>query len=122
MNLDLYFYEQIGSRYYLRITRLGLAAIMLLTVVPIMGILFLLAVNTNSPAKNTNVTITTLPASDPLPPTVIHQAPPPSFPKMRKRAVASLPQTITKPITNQSITNEQPSPQATQSLPGKFSN
>lgn len=65
-NYDLYFYEQIGSRLYLRITRLGVIVIVLLTVIPITLMLLLLLFI--SPAKETkpDITIRTLPARSPV--------------------------------------------------------
>lgn len=54
---SLYYYEQIGSRFYLRITRLGLVLILLLTIVPVIAILSLFLLNQTKPMPDVDVTI-----------------------------------------------------------------
>jgi hypothetical protein len=61
---SLYYYEQIGSRFYLRITRLGLALILLFTIVPVIAILSLFLLNQATPMPDVDVMIKPRPADN----------------------------------------------------------
>ena len=87
----LFFYEQVGSRYYLRFTGLALVLIVLLTVVPTSLILALFLWNRSSAPEEINVNIAdptpdghVYPAIVPLPPPVTIPRPiqPSTMPKM----------------------------------------
>lgn len=58
---DLFFYEQVGTRYYLRFTRLALVLVACLTVIPIMAIFALFFTQRRADLKNVNVDITVPP-------------------------------------------------------------
>jgi hypothetical protein len=61
---ELFFFEQVGSRSYLRFTNLALFLIVFLTVVPMAAILTLFLWNRSSESENINVNIVS-PASTP---------------------------------------------------------
>ena len=91
---EFFYYERVGSRYYLRFTGLTLLLIVGLTVVSIVMLLtlFFLSDHSNT-SKEVNVNIT-VPKSSPYPLSpVITQPPPPSQPKAIKLPSDS----VTKP-------------------------
>lgn len=102
----LFFYEQVGSRYYLRFTGLALFLIVCLTVVSIILIFSLFLWNRTSSPENINVNITVpspTPHNDEQP--IIQPAP--SAPKLPKvvrqpRPVMPTPQLPSAPAGNDS--------------------
>ena len=64
---SLFYFEQIGSRSYLRITRLGLILVLLFTVIPIIALLSLFLINRSTPTPDVDVTVRPMPAADTLP-------------------------------------------------------
>lgn len=58
---ELFFYEQIGTRYYLRVTRLALVLIVCLTVIPLLAISALFYTRRHVDLENVNVNITVPP-------------------------------------------------------------
>lgn len=87
----LIFYEQIGSRYYMRFTRLAVFLVVLLIVVPMVVIFSLFLRQRNRGPENINVNITAptpggleYPAIRPLPP-------PPTPPKVIQKPVPGAP-------------------------------
>jgi hypothetical protein len=58
---ELFFYEQVGTRYYLRFTRLALALVICLTVIPILAIFALFFTQRHTSLENVNVEITVPP-------------------------------------------------------------
>lgn len=58
---DLFFYEQVGTRYYLRFTRLALVLVVCLTVVPAVAIFALFVTNSHADLENVNVNISVEP-------------------------------------------------------------
>ena len=55
---ELFFYEQVGTRYYLRFTRLALVLVVCLTVIPILALFALFLTQRHADLKNVNVDIT----------------------------------------------------------------
>jgi len=64
---SLFYFEQIGSRSYLWITRLGLILVLLFTAIPIIALLSLFLINRSTPPPDVDVTIKPMPAADTLP-------------------------------------------------------
>lgn len=60
---ELFFYEQVGTRYYLRVTRLALVLIVCLTVIPIVAIFALFYTRRHADLENVNINITVPPQS-----------------------------------------------------------
>jgi hypothetical protein len=58
---ELFFYEQVGTRYYLRFTRLALVLIVCLTIVPIVAIFAFFYTRRHADLENVNVNITVPP-------------------------------------------------------------
>lgn len=86
----LFYFEQIGSRYYLRFTRLAVFLVVVLTVVPMAAIFSLFLRQRNRDSENINVNITAptpggleYPAIRPLPP-------PPTPPKVIQQPVPGM--------------------------------
>lgn len=82
---DLCFYELRGSRYVFRLTRLGLALIIVPTLLSMVAIIVLYLFRDITSVENTNITIT-VPSESPTPMIrpLIKPAPPPSpIPKIR---------------------------------------
>ena len=60
---ELFFYEQVGTRYYLRFTRLALILVVCLTVVPAVAILALFLTQRHAVLENVNVNVRVAPQS-----------------------------------------------------------
>ncbi|MDT5271178.1 MAG: hypothetical protein QOH49_3364 [Acidobacteriota bacterium] len=54
---ELFFYEQVGTRYYLRFTRLALLLIVCLTVIPMVAICALFFTESHADLENVNINI-----------------------------------------------------------------
>src|SRR5215210_7036326 len=54
---ELFFYEQVGERYYLRFTRLALLLIVCLTVIPMVAICALFFTESHTDLENVNIKI-----------------------------------------------------------------
>ena len=52
---ELFFYERVGTRYYLRFTRLALALVVCLTVVPAVAIFALFLTQSYTDLENANI-------------------------------------------------------------------
>jgi hypothetical protein len=73
---NLFYFEQVGSRSYLRFTRLGLILILLFTVLPVIVILSLFLINRSTPSPDVDVTIKPRPADNTSTYPAIKQQPP----------------------------------------------
>lgn len=60
---ELFFYEQVGSRYYLRFTRLALVLIVCLTVIPMLAICTLFFTQSRVDLENVNINIKAQPGA-----------------------------------------------------------
>jgi hypothetical protein len=60
---DLFFYEQVGTRYYLRFTRLALTLIVCLTVIPMVAICALFFTQSRVDLENVNINIRAQPGA-----------------------------------------------------------
>lgn len=90
---ELFFFEQIGSRHYLRLTRLALLLIVCLILIPILLLFTLYLSRKRSGPKDVNVDIV---APTPAPhdystPIIQPAAPPPTPPKVSKPPGAGVP-------------------------------
>lgn len=54
---ELFFYEQVGQRYYLRFTRLALVLVVCLTAVPVAAIFAIFLTQSHADLKNVNIDI-----------------------------------------------------------------
>jgi hypothetical protein len=54
---ELFFYEQVGARYYLRFTRLALLLVVCLTVIPMVAICALFFTESHADLENVNINI-----------------------------------------------------------------
>jgi hypothetical protein len=102
MKLELFYYEQVGSRYYLRITKLGLVLVLIFAVVPVIALLSIFLLNQSTPMPNVDVTIKPMPTANTSVYPTIHQPTPPPTPKaMRQpKAARPLPPTLPSPARN----------------------
>lgn len=102
INLELFYFEQIGSRSYLRITRLGLVLILLFTVLPVIVIFSLFLFNQSTPTPNVDVTIKPMPtANTSIYPTIQQPTPPPAPKALRQpQAARPSPPALSSPIRN----------------------
>jgi hypothetical protein len=57
----LFFYEQVGTRYYLRFTRLALALVVCLTVIPAVAIFAIFLTQSRAGLENININVRTVP-------------------------------------------------------------
>ena len=114
-NFEFFFYEQLGSRLYLRFTRLGVITILLFTLIPISTILLLFLFQ--EPAREVNVNITTPPERPYDSNKSIIKAPPPAFtpkPIRRTPIIVPTPPLLPSPVRNRSETpTAKPSPTRT---------
>ncbi len=62
--LKLFYYEQVNSRSYLRITKLGLVIVLVFTVLPVIALLSLFLLNQSTPMPNVDVTIKPMPTAN----------------------------------------------------------
>ena len=77
--LELFFYERVGTRYYLRFTNLSLALVVFLTVIPCVVILALYFKQSRADLDNVNINVRV----EPQPPAnygTIVMPPPPAMP------------------------------------------
>jgi hypothetical protein len=102
INLELFYFEQIGSRSYLRITMLGLALILLFTVLPVIVILSLFLFNRSTPLPDVDVTIKPMPtANTSIYPTIQQPTPPPTPKSLRQpKAARPSPPVLSLPTRN----------------------
>ncbi len=116
---ELFFYEQVGTRYHLRFTRLALVLIVCLTVIPAAAIFALFVTQSHADLENVNINVTVpsrtpgnygAPIVMPPPPTM------PTTPNVNRvpRAGDSARQTPTTPAVN---ANAPPTPSPTPSPP-----
>jgi hypothetical protein len=75
---ELFFYEQVGTRYYLRFTRLALILIVCLTVIPMVAILALFYTESHADLENVNINIRSHPGAPGNDVRLIIQQPPPA--------------------------------------------
>jgi hypothetical protein len=54
---ELFFYEQVGTRYYLRFTRLALILVVCLTVISMVAIFALFITNSHADLENVNINV-----------------------------------------------------------------
>src|SRR5215210_875163 len=73
---ELFFYEQVGTRYYLRFTRLALILVVCLTVIPCVAILALYYQQSRAAPEDANVNIRVAPRAPDINPQLIRPAPP----------------------------------------------
>src|SRR5215211_444508 len=76
---ELFFYEQVGTRYYLRFTRLALLLIVCLTIIPMVAICALFFTESHADLENVNINIKSqsqAPGNDVR--LIIQQPPPPA--------------------------------------------
>jgi len=102
MNLELFYFERVGTRSYLRFTRLGLILILIFTVLPVIALLFLFLLNQSTPMPDTDVRIKpAAPINASMYPT-IHQPTPLPTPKALRQPKAARPSppVLPSPIRN----------------------
>src|SRR5215210_6667756 len=75
---ELFFYERIGTRYYLRFTRLALLLVVCLTVIPMVAILALFFTESHADLENVNINIRAHPGAPGNDVRLIIQQPPPA--------------------------------------------
>jgi hypothetical protein len=102
---ELFFYEQVGTRYYLRFTRLALVLVVCLTVVPAVAILALFLTHSRADLENVNINVRVAPRELGNYPPLIQQ--PPAVPLPTPRKASRSPrlgepgrQTLTAPALN----------------------
>lgn len=83
---DLWFYQKRGDRYFLRLTGLGVALIVIPTLLSIALIIFFYVRQINEPAPTANIEITPRPASTPMGPLIHLPPPPPPLPRVKSGA------------------------------------
>ena len=83
---ELFFYEQVGTRYYLRFTRLALLLVVCLTVIPMVAICALFFTESHADLENVNINIRSqsqqAPGNDVR--LIIQQPPPAPMPTLPK--------------------------------------
>ena len=77
---ELFFYEQVGTRYYLRFTRLALALVVCLTVIPAVAILALFLTQSHADLENVNINVRVAPREPGNYPQLIQPPPPAALP------------------------------------------
>jgi hypothetical protein len=75
---ELFFYEQVGTRYYLRFTRLALLLVVCLTVIPMVAICALFFTESHADLENVNINIRAHPGAPGNDIRLIIQQPPPA--------------------------------------------
>src|SRR5438067_12397055 len=97
-SLALFYFEQVGPRSYLRITKLGVILILLFVTLPVVALIGLYLWNSSTPPPDVDVTIKPMPAASALPSPVIKQAPPPPTPpKAPRQHRAAMPSPLEAP-------------------------
>jgi hypothetical protein len=77
---ELFFYEQVGTRYYLRFTRLALLLIVCLTVIPMVAIFALFLTHSHADLENVNINVRVAPREPGNYPQLIQPVPPAAMP------------------------------------------
>jgi hypothetical protein len=77
---ELFFYEQVGTRYYIRFTRLALLLVVCLTVIPMVAICALFFTQSRVDLENVNINIRFQPGATGNDVRLIIQQPPPPAP------------------------------------------
>lgn len=100
--MALFYFERIGARSHLRITRLGLVLILAFTILPVIALLSLFLLNSSTPPPNVDVTVKPAPAANTSTYPVITQPPPPPAPKAvrQPRATKPTPPVLATPPVN----------------------
>ncbi len=83
---DLWFYQRRGDRYFLRLTGLGLALIVIPTLLSIALIIIFYLRQVNEPTPTPNIEITPRQASTPTGPLIQPAPPPRPLPRVRSGA------------------------------------
>jgi hypothetical protein len=112
--LELFFFETVGNRSYLRFTKLAVILILCLTLISLVGIFTLFLYNrASSSSEQINVNVRAIPSPTATPfRNVIIQAPPPQSPppKMRMQPLLPAPTLPATPLESDRNMNEQPVP------------
>jgi hypothetical protein len=103
ISLELFYFEQIGSRSYLRITKLGLVLILLFTILPVIIIFSLFLFNRSTPMPNVDVTIKPMSTDNTSISPAIHQPTPPPALKVLRQPKAAQPSPPTLPSSIRNI-------------------
>lgn len=77
---ELFYYERVGTRYYLRFTRLALALVVCLTVIPAVAIFALFLTQRHDDLKNVNINVRVAPREAGNYPQIIPPPPATSLP------------------------------------------
>jgi hypothetical protein len=110
---SLFYFQHEGGRSHLRFTLLGVVVFALLIIIPIMALLILFFINSQTPATEVNTNVTVRPAAPYSPNTpLIRQAPPPSPARNIKQPTFNMP-TPPLPPTPLSNSNERLAPRHT---------
>jgi hypothetical protein len=110
---SLFYFQQEGQRSHLRFTLLGATVVVLIIIGPVIALLVMFFINSQTPASEVNTNVTVQPAVPYSPNTpVIRQSPPPSPAKAIKQPASSMPTppTLPTPVNN---SNEQVAPRQT---------
>jgi hypothetical protein len=116
---ELFFFEQFGTVYRLRFTRLALLLIICLTVIPMLAIIALFVTQSHADLENVNVNVRTAPQASGNYPQLIKAppaAPMPTPPKAGRRPRGGEPMRQT-PVTPGLNTNTPPTSSPTPSPP-----
>lgn len=115
--LELFFFESVGNRSYLRFTKLAVVLILCLTLVSLIGIFTLFLYNrASSSSEQINVNVRTIPSPNATPfRNVIIQAPTPQSPppKIRMQPLLPAPTLPAMPLESDRNMNEQLVPSRT---------
>jgi hypothetical protein len=119
--LELFFFETVGNRSYLRFTKLAVILILCLTLISLVGIFTLFVYNhASSSSEQINVNVRTIPSPSATPfRNVIIQAPPPQStpPKIRMQPLLPTPAIPVTPLESDRNMNEQSVPRQTPQYP-----
>jgi hypothetical protein len=115
---ELFFYEQVGTRYYLRFTRLALLLIVCLTVFPMVAICALFFTESHADLENVNINIRSQSQAPGNDVRLIIQPPPAPMPTLPKagRSQRGGEATRPTPAAPGSNVNAPPTPSPTPSL------
>jgi hypothetical protein len=102
LKLELFYFERVGSRSYLRFTRLGIILILLFTILPLIAILSLFLINRSTSTPDVDVTIKPRQADNTSTyPAIKQPSPPPSQKAVRQPLQRKLsPPTLSTPPYN----------------------
>lgn len=102
--LDLWFYEKRGSRYYLRLTRLAVALILIPSVLTIVAIVAIFFYQVNRPMEEPNINISMQPGPAVSPQTLIKKPPPPPpLPPVRRSPNINASNQLVAPTPNRKV-------------------